>query len=87
MAKLKADIVTAPSYWASALVNGDFSGIEEERERQAIERFLAAIAPARIVSIDDDAEPRFTWHYQLYCHDSCDASGGEVLDYVTLEKE
>lgn len=76
---------TAPSYWASYLVNGDASGLDPAEKVHA-EHWLALRAPWRVVDVarDDDGEAieaRFTWHYGLY-DTLADCSGGDVLDYV-----
>ena len=81
---ITVDTVTAPAFWASALVNDDYSGLTEE-EAAAVKAWLANIAPAYVVDIARDAEgdadePRFTWHYRLH---GGDAEGGDVLDYIT----
>ena len=86
MAKnIKTSVVTLPSYWATALVNGDFSGLDADetcRCKAAIER----LAPWYVVDVvrDDNGEAkesRFTWHYGLY-DPLAECSGGDVLDYV-----
>ncbi len=84
---IETDTITLPVYWASALVNGDYSGIEgvdADHCRQTVQEL--ANDGWEIVGLvcDDDGEPqeaRFTWHYRLYDrHASC--QGGEVIDYV-----
>jgi hypothetical protein len=73
---------TAPAYWASYLVNGDASGLED-REQASADRWIAKQAPWYVVDVardgDNEQEARFTWSYQLY---GGDAKGGDVLDYV-----
>lgn len=76
---MKTEIYTAPAEWASALVNGDYSGLDAA-ETAACREWLAGIAPARVVGAA--GEPRFTWHFRLY---GGTADGGDVLDYQTLE--
>lgn len=83
---INVDTVTLPAYWASALVNNDWSGLTEVETvmcRAAIAR-LAADGWSVVSTVDDD-EPRFTWSYQLYCPEA-DCSGGDVLDYVVHKK-
>lgn len=83
------DTVTLPAYWASALVNGDFSGLdanETKRCKAAMAR-LAADGWHVVDTVRDNdgngEDARFTWSYWLYDPDAgCD--GGEVLDYVVL---
>lgn len=79
--------VTAPAYWASYLVNGDSSGIDEN-EKALCDAWKAQQKPWYVVDIarDEDGEAqesRFTWSYALY---GGDCSGGDVVDYV-LHKE
>ena len=84
-----AETITLPAYWASALVNGDYSGLTDSeaaicREYEA--RLAADGLSIADVARDDDGEgqeARFTWSYRLYCPEAgCD--GGEVLDYIAL---
>lgn len=90
---IETGIITAPSFWASALMNGDLMSFDYERlcaagadERAAFDAFVAALVADgwRVVDVARDAEgnaaePRFTWSYGLY---GGAVSGGEVLDYV-----
>lgn len=82
MSVLEVNTVTLPAYWASALVNGDFSGLDEV-ERQRCEHAITALHDDgwSVVSTADDSEPRFTWSYQMYDPEA-DCQGGDVLDYV-----
>lgn len=79
--------ITLPAYWASALVNNDYSGLDNQNpdEGQRCRKVVADLAKDgwSIVSDVDGSEPRFTWHYQLY-DPGADCSGGDVLDYVIL---
>lgn len=85
--------VTLPSYWASALVNGDYSGFDDDAEMQRCQDAEAALAKDgwSVCGVDDDEdtgemqEPRFTWSYYLY-DVGCDPKirGGEVLDYTII---
>lgn len=84
---IEVDTVTLPSYWASALVNGDDSGLEDN-EIAMVEAACGRLAAdgwyVVDVARDDDGngeDARFTWSYQLYCPEA-DCSGGDVLDYV-----
>lgn len=78
--KIEVDTVTLPAAWASALVNGDVSGMEDD-EIAAMEKELARLSKDgwEVVSNADDSEPYFTWKYRLY---GGTADGGEVMDYV-----
>lgn len=77
---IKIGTVTGPAFLASALINGDLSGLESPQDQQCLERFLDFIAPARVVSTQ--GEQYFTWSYRLH---GGDAGGGDVIDYVTHE--
>jgi hypothetical protein len=73
---IEVDTITAPSVWASYLVNGDASGLDEE-EKQLADEWIANHYPWSVVSTE--GEPYFTWHYKLH---GGNAEGGEVQDYV-----
>lgn len=91
--KLEVDTITAPAFWASALVNGDLSSFdsgtreESERETAAYNAFVNRLAKdgwsvvdvARDEETGEAQEPRFTWSYALY---GGTARGGDVVDYV-----
>jgi hypothetical protein len=80
---MKTETITAPAYWAAALVNGDFSGLSNE-ENAALLKWQVANGNPWVLDVarDEDGEgigPRFTWSFDLY---GGTARGGEVLDYV-----
>ncbi len=87
--RVEVDTITAPSAWASALVNGDTSGLDDEDEKamNAWESRLAArgwrvvdVARTRVEDGEYEMqEPRFTWSYAQY---GGTARGGDVVDYV-----
>lgn len=77
---MKTRTYTMPSAWASALVNGDYSGMDA-RDIAACEAHLARLGHPQIVSTVDDSAGRFTWCFRLY-GGYCD--GGDVIDYVAL---
>ena len=78
------DEITLPAYWANALVNGDYSGLEfsDPTEAQHCRNTVAGLASEgwQVVSLIEDSA-RFTWHYQFY-NTEANVSGGEVCDYV-----
>lgn len=81
----QVDTITLPDYLASALVNGDCSGLDPEG-LAVLDNVLANHIPAGWYVVDvardengEGLEPRFTWSYRLY-GGAC--SGGSVLDYV-----
>jgi hypothetical protein len=69
--------ITAPSAWASYLVNGDDSSLGDD-EIQQVNAWLAR-EQVRILSTVEDSE-RFTWDMRLHAPEA-GCSGGEVLDY------
>ena len=82
---IKTDTVTLPAYYASAFVNGDYSGLTDAEEKLVntiVDELSAKGMEIIDVVRDEDGnadEPRFTWSYRLY---GGDAQGGDVLDYV-----
>jgi hypothetical protein len=68
-----------PSHWATAIVNGDFSGLDEDEERQ-LNEWLESEKPGACVAIEGEE----------YFSKSCDVVGyvGNVLTYkFRVEKE
>ncbi len=76
------ETVTLPAHWASALVNGDFSGLDDPLDLAHCERAIERLAAAGLEVVDalEDTE-RFTWFYALYDPES-GAQGGIVCDYL-----
>lgn len=82
---------TAPAHWASALVNDDYSGLDE-LQALACRAWQAEIAPWYVVDVVRDEsgeaqEQRFTWHFAVHAGREYgklfpDVRGGNVLDYV-----
>ena len=82
---METDTYTLPSAWVTALINGDFSGLDDtDPEEGARCRALVEELAARGITIVSDVEDsdRFTWRYQLY--DGADCTGGNVMDYVAV---
>ena len=79
--KIKTDTVAGSAYWASYLINGDASGIED-RDIALADAWLASLPEgAHVVSCDDEAY--FSWSYGTTCgDDSC--QGGDLLNYQIL---
>lgn len=65
---------TAPAHWASALINGDRSGLSDEDERELDDHLLANPKHASPVSCDDYPELK-RWNGLLT----------ETLEYTYLE--
>ena len=87
---MKYDTITLLAYWASAIINGDWSGMEDEAEKERCSKAIGELAAEgwSIVDIahgesDEKQEARFTWSYRLY-DPGADCAGGDVLDYVIL---
>jgi hypothetical protein len=82
---IEVDTITAPDFWASALINDDRTGMTDEEEA-AMDAYLAPLEAEGWYVVDvvrnDDGEAdeaRFTWSYRLY---GGTANGGDVVDYV-----
>jgi hypothetical protein len=74
--KWRTETVTLPAYLASALINGDVSGLEDDDMKwlKAAEDY---VAPGRIVSCD--GESYFSHTCDLWGHPACD-----VLEYTVM---
>lgn len=82
---IQVTTATAPSYWASYLVNGDHSGLSHDEKMHA-DMWLYRNRPWYVVDVvrDDNGEAyedRFTWSYDLYDL-MATVRGGSVIDYV-----
>lgn len=71
---------TLPSYWASYLVNGDDSGLEDGERRQ-IDRWLRREGLDRADCVDVQEESAFS-----RSNDATDL-GGDVSEYLFLLRE
>jgi hypothetical protein len=84
-------IITAPAAWASALVNGDQSGLSTA-ESAALAAWRRQEGAPNVVDVARDPdtgealEARFTPFYGLYAGPLCPYQGGDVLDYVVLDE-
>lgn len=69
-----------PSYWASYLINGDASGLEDNEQEQidAWTERQRKSANTSLFSCADCSEPYFSW-----CDDA-GRMGGDVCDYTFL---
>ena len=66
---MKTETYELPAFWASALINDDWTGLEDEDE-SALKAWLEAFEPGYCIDVSD--EPFFTkWHdaqeYVLAC--------------------
>jgi len=48
--------VKAPAYWASALINGDYTGIECDTECERVAAFEESLYPGYIVDCEQESE-------------------------------
>jgi hypothetical protein len=80
---METTTATAPAYWASYLINGDASGIDDD-DREACDSWLESLDGWYVVGVadDDDGEPMEA--YFARSHDASDYSplAGDVLEYV-----
>lgn len=81
------DLITLPAHWISALVDNDYSGLDED-EAQRVRNRVADLAKDRWFIVDvkrdragEPCDTWFTWHYPVYDPGS-NCAGGDVLDYV-----
>ena len=77
--------VTAPAYWASALVNGDPSGLSTDEVIHLNAWRKRELGPRDSVA-DCDDEARFTWFYPLY-DPLATCLSGDVLEYTILRED
>lgn len=78
---MKATTVTLPAFLASALVNGDVTGLED-RDLPMLKACEDFVSPGRVVSCD--GEPYFKpFLYTRPAMGFC----GDVLDYTVLSEE
>lgn len=64
------------AYWASYLVNGDASGIDET-ERALADAWLERMGAADVVDV---GEPYFSWSYGFHTGAAC--SGGDLAEFT-----
>lgn len=85
---IETDTITLPAAWASALVNGDYTGFWDGEYGAAAEAARCEAAEVELANagwsiVDAPGEPYFTWSYRLY-DSGADCTGGDVLDYTIL---
>lgn len=79
---IETGTITLPVYWASALINGDTSGMDDD-EIASMDNYIQDACfneGWRVVDCVEDTE-RFTWSFNLY---GGDCAGGDVCDYTIL---
>jgi len=80
--KIETYTVIAPAHWASALVNGDYSGIECENECQRISDFEESLLPGSITG--DVSEPCFIGSAR-WATDTPDELAGDYCEYTVIK--
>lgn len=76
----QAETITLPANWASALVNDDFSGLDDEESDQC-QMMMHELAQHGYQVVDAAGEPYYTNNYQTHNPHS-QYRGGEVMDYI-----
>lgn len=83
MSKTMADIevmeVTAPAVWATALVNGDFSGLEDDAECERVQAFVDSL-PGPVVDMPEE----LGFRHSGFGTDTPDELGGDYCLYSVL---
>lgn len=78
-------MVTGPAHLASALINGDESGLDMEGYIE-LEAFKGVAGSVQFVDVFPHSE-RFTWHYFVFAGLPNGPHGGMVVDYKVLPNE
>jgi len=73
--------LTAPAHWASALINGDYTGVDDERECERIAAFERSVYPGMISECD---APEFLSCPALQS-DTPDELAGDYCRYTVIE--
>lgn len=71
--QIKTETYILPSYWASALINDDYSGLSEQDE-QDLNKWLKRVKAGYCVGCSD--EPYF-----IHGHDANRNQGSDVLEF------
>lgn len=82
---IEVDYVTLPAHWASALVNGDFSGMDDdETARMALEVSELARSGFCVVDVarNADGEPQGSWFSWSFASYGGGCAGGDLCEYV-----
>jgi hypothetical protein len=79
---IEVDTITAPFRWASYLINGDDSGLDDAEAAACVD-WRRSMAPWYVVA-DVEGTERFTWAYRLY---GGDTAAGFVVDYIIHMEE
>ncbi len=82
---IKVSTATGAAYWASYLVNGDASGLND-RERALCDAWQKRLGNWYVVDVARDEsgegiEQRFSWLYGFHTGDD-QSRGGDIIEYV-----
>ena len=66
-----------PAYYASAIINNDYSGLSEQEEKE-LNDFIKKNIEGDLTLEDMNQEPYFSWSNDV------NALGSDVLDFVEL---
>lgn len=80
MSKTRIETVKLPAFLASALVNGDASGLDEDDDKWLAEA-LAYLGDGNVVDV---GEPYFSWTCELPGWGRC---GADMADYIVIYRE
>lgn len=78
---IEVETIPGPAHLASALINGDTSGLDESGELD-LEHFLKYVEGYAIVSVEGDEY--FSWSFDLH---GGRAKGGMLVDYIAHKLE
>ena len=79
--------ITLPAAWASAIINGDYSGLDyhDPAEAQRCRERVAELRGDGWDIVDCEDEAHFTWSYRL-ADPGADCYGGDVLEYAMVRR-
>jgi len=82
----KTEKITGPAFLASALINGDTSGLTEEEDVQTLDGFLKYAEGFEVIDVERDengeaVEPYFSWNCDLY---GATFRGGDLVEYIAV---
>ena len=77
--KRKPDKVIGAASWASYLINGDASGLDDSEVEYCKQWLFAAVGERDVVGC---GEPYFSWYFRL--HTGMPFEGGDVCAYTVI---
>ena len=78
MSNIEVTVEPGPEWAASALINDDWSGLDDD-DRETLEAWIAYAVPEGAYVVADQGEPYFSWACQYH---GLPYSGGSLVDYV-----